>query len=192
MFHTKMTPKTRPTPSALKWLAEKRARVAGDLEQALFLAVELTQHADKLRDDLAALDRTVRIYDSKIDPETIEPIYAWKGHYGQRGALRGFVLTFLKGHAPEAISSGNIEAMVHAQFGLTFATPLERRRWYDNSFRGVLKKLVTDGLVERVVPANQLDKRDLSWRFIGEGAPTLDALTKSATRAAGARAVARS
>lgn len=41
------------TPSALKWLAEKRARLANDLEQTRKIAIELTQKADALESDLA-------------------------------------------------------------------------------------------------------------------------------------------
>lgn len=55
------SPHIKQTPSALKWLAEKRARLANDLEQTRKIASELTQKADALQSDLAALDRSLRL-----------------------------------------------------------------------------------------------------------------------------------
>ena len=108
----------KPTPSALKWLAQKRARVANEYEQTLVIALELTQRADRLKQDLEALDRALGIYDARIQASSIEPVNGWRGNYGKRGALREFVLDTLKARAPESKSTDNIAALVIAHFGL--------------------------------------------------------------------------
>lgn len=58
----------KKTPSALKWLAEKRARTAHDLKQTVRIATEVARRLAGLNLDLPALARSVRIYDARIDP----------------------------------------------------------------------------------------------------------------------------
>lgn len=82
----------KPTPSALKWLAEKRARVAFDLDFDLPLIADLQAKAAALQEDLAAIDRSIGLYDETIDPCTIEPVNGWRGNYGKRGALKAAVV----------------------------------------------------------------------------------------------------
>lgn len=69
----------KQTPSALKWLAERRARVAHDVEQTRRIAAELAHRAQQLEGDLAALDHSIRLYDRRVDVEH-------KGH--ARGPFR--------------------------------------------------------------------------------------------------------
>ena len=137
------------TPSALKWLAEKRARTAHDLEQTGRIAAEVDKRLADLKLDLAALDRAVRIYDSRIDPTKIEAVNGWQGSYGKRGALREAVAGVLKAHAPDWVPTDAVEMLVRLELGLAFESAQERKRWYDNTFRDALKKLVSDGLAER-------------------------------------------
>jgi hypothetical protein len=119
------------TPSALKWLAEKRARVAHDLTQTARLADDLARRSEELRVDLAALDHSIRLYDANIDPASIGTVAGWKGRYGSRGAMRETIEAVLQELAPEWVSTDNLEMLVCARLGLTFETPLQRKRWYD-------------------------------------------------------------
>lgn len=69
------------TPSSLKWLIIKRSRLSGQLERLLpkldSLRGEFEQmeaEVNRLRDQLAALDRTFLLHDIQIDPTGIEPV----------------------------------------------------------------------------------------------------------------------
>lgn len=178
----------KPTPSALKWLAEKRARVANELEQVQSIAQELNQKAEMLGQDLAALDRSLRVYDPRIDPSAIEPVNGWQGNYGKRGALRNFILDTLKSQYPEWMGTDVIGALVIAHFGLTFEVPAVRAHWHAGTFRGTLKKLAFDGYLEKHRPPEYHHGNATLWRFKTEGSTTLAALQQSATKAAAARA----
>src|SRR5262245_8303816 len=129
----------RKTPSALKWLAEARGRSAGDLERLERLARETEARMEEGRKDLAAYDRTIKAFDAAIDPTEIEPVYAWKGKYGQRGALRSLVLSIVEQSGADGIESRCVAALVIAEFGLEFPLPQLRTTWLENTLRPVLK-----------------------------------------------------
>jgi hypothetical protein len=63
-------------------MAEKRARVAHNLEQTARLAAQMARRTEELRVDLAALDRSIRLLDAAIDPTRIGEVAGWKGRYG--------------------------------------------------------------------------------------------------------------
>jgi len=179
------------TPSALKWLAEKRARLANDLEQTRKFALELTQKAQVLETDLAALDRSLRLYDGRIEPANIEPVNGWQGNYGKRGALRQAVIEVLREISPEWMTTSNISTLICVKFGLDFPTWTARKLWYDGSFRSTLKKLDADGLVDRESDLDLEGPMVARWRWKDAGGLTLDALVQSATKAADVRATAQ-
>ena len=163
----------KKTPSALKWLAEKRARIAHDLEQTERIVSDMTLRRDGLRFDLAALDRTLAIYDPAINPESIGSVNGWQGKAGKRGSLRTTILNVLKSHEPEWVSTANIEAVVTFELGLSFELPSLRRHWYNGSFRGTLKKLLADGLAEREKDPTEYQNEVGRWRWKQEKAKTL-------------------
>jgi hypothetical protein len=156
------------TPSALKWLAEKRGRLAHDLGQTRQIAADVNARVAALEVDLAAVDRAITIFDTNIDPERIEAVNA-HGRYGKRGALKDCILGMLRAHGAEGaewVATQNIEMLVCLELGLTFETPAVRKRWYDNSFAKQLRLFVEQGLVERLH-----DPRDSSvemgrWRWL--------------------------
>ncbi len=162
----------KKTPSALKWLAEKRARVAHDLAQTERIVAGLTERLEALRVDLAALDRTLGIYDPSIDPDAIGSVNGWQGKAGHRGALRGTVLKVLEDHAPDWVSTVNVEALVTMNLGLFFELPELRSHWYAGSFRSTLKKLVLSGLVEKDDDSG-LPNGMVRWRLKQEKVRTL-------------------
>lgn len=155
----------KPTPSALKWLAEKRARLAFDLEFNLKLIADLQVKADALQEDLAAVDRSIRLYDEKLDPSSIEPVNGWRGNYGKRGALKEAVLEVLETSAPNWVSTDAVESAIRAKFGLVFETPLVRKHWYNGSFRNALKTLVAAGRVERLQDPDTPTRETGYWRI---------------------------
>jgi len=153
------------TPSALKWLAEKRGRLAHDLLQTRQIAADVNARVASLEVDLAAVDRAITIFDANIDPERIEPVNA-HGRYGKRGALRDSVLAALKAHGVEWVATENIEALVCLELGLAFETPAVRKKWYDNSLRKQLKRFVEEGLVERQHDVADLGVETGRWRWL--------------------------
>ena len=166
------------TPSALKWLAEKRARVAHDLEQTERIAADVAKRLGSLRLDLDALDRAVRIHDPSVDPSAIAPVNGWKGHYGKRGALKETVRSILMGHYGEWLATDNIEVLVCLKLNITFESPSERKRWYDNSFRRILKNFVAEGLIERRHDPEEFTREVGYWRWASGVAPTLAELAQ--------------
>lgn len=184
-------------PSALKWLAEKRARIAGELKSALQLSEHLLEDVEEANEaletakrlleaarqkevraleELAALDQVVVMYDQGIDPSLIEPIKAWEGTYGKRGALRQFLIDTLQAAAPRYLSTKELEYATISNFSLVFEHPNERTHWYGGSFRNTIKVLASQGLIER--KNNQVSHSPVVgyWRWKQEQTKTLAAL----------------
>lgn len=71
------------TPSSLKWLVDKRARLVQEIRrteiEAGSIGLELEKRCDALRRDLAALDRVLSLHEIAIDPESIPPINGQRG-----------------------------------------------------------------------------------------------------------------
>lgn len=130
------------TPPPLKWLSEKRARLAGKLQKqtralqagqarsAKLLAdiSRLQASIAELRVDLRALDATIGIYDCRVRPTSIEPVAAWQGKYGERGALKRFLVQELKRDAGAWLSTNYRAAVACERFSLSFDTELAYRR----------------------------------------------------------------
>ena len=83
------------TPSALKWLAEERAALAGELVRLDRLLAELEARRCKVQQQLSFMDGAIRQFDEDLTPEAIRPVNAWKGKYGKRGALKALVIELL-------------------------------------------------------------------------------------------------
>lgn len=66
------------TPSSLKWLVDKRARLVSEIDrrekEAKLIALEMEKSCDALRRDLAAIDRALSLHEIAVDPESIQPI----------------------------------------------------------------------------------------------------------------------
>jgi hypothetical protein len=189
----------KKTPTALRWLAEKRARTAGDLasccraaemiameieamQSDLFLSQQYLEAAiakkDRLTTDLAALDQTLVIYDSGIRPGEIEPIRSWSGQYGKRGALKDFLIETLKSRSPEFVSSTELSLIVIMRFSLHFDNKEAKTHWYKGAFKNTLKVLAAQGRVERGTGRLVLSGTPGIWRWKSTEQPTLAELAK--------------
>lgn len=174
-------------PSALKWLAEQRARKASELlvyEQICKrletdvneLRTELAEAELKLRAteqkkdtagaELSALDRVVGVFDADINPEAIPQINGWAGRYGKRGALSRFLLDAIQAAYPESLSTKELELRVIEHFMLTFEIREQHRHWYAGTFRGTLKRLCANGAIEQGLPDTYLRNQVSTWRWI--------------------------
>lgn len=175
----------KKVPSALKWLAEKRARVAGQLraseathqhiaQQIAALEKELasiravqalaTLKVTEHRAALAALDSTIVLYDDKIDPSAIGAVNGWAGRYGKNGALREFLLSVLRARSPEFVSTSELALLAMTEFSLFFAHWKDRKTWYNNSLRNAVKSLERDGEAERSTEAHGGGADVQGWR----------------------------
>lgn len=193
----------KKTPAALKWLAEKRARIAGELESCNQLLDILEGNADEIRlqlkeseqlqlpvrakmariaHELASIDQTVLLYDAALRPDLIEPIFARQGNYGKHGALKRFLVETLKSRAPEFVDTSTLAALTIEKFSLTFEHPTIRAQWFRGSFRNTIKVLATRGYVERRHSALSRGGELGSWRWKQDVAPTLAELSQQQGR----------
>ena len=181
-------------PSALKWLAEKRARVAGELESCVQVKATLVTDFDTLRlklctteemlaaatrksvrlaEELDALDKTMVIYDPAIKPGDIKPIHEWRGSYGKRGRLRQFLIETFQSRAPEFVTTSEMAMLVIMNFAMVFDSAESRRLWLNGSLRGALKLLANQGFLERDPNCETKSGVPMGWRWKGAVQPTL-------------------
>jgi hypothetical protein len=189
----------KKVPSALKWLAEKRARIAGQVQasqQVLELAsaqveslerelvamkafhahsaAKVAQHTE----ELACLDGSVVIYDASLDPREIGTVNGWAGRYGKRGALREFLIQVLESRAPDYVSTSELALLTMAEFSLVFDHWKLRKTWYEHSLRNALKGLKAQGRIEASVDPLLVDQGTeiRGWRIKRECPQSLAAL----------------
>ncbi len=160
------------TPSALKWLAEKRARLAHDHQLTGRLASELAERHQWLQDRIAALDDTIRLYDEDIDPTAIAPIAA-QGRYGQRGVIRKTMLKHLSDASPEWMSTTVLEARLVIDFSLVFPSAADRTRWRRNTLCAALRKLCKAGVLQRLHDPEDCGGEVGYWRIAQAATPSL-------------------
>ena len=86
----------RKTPAYLKGLAETRGRLAGDVQRYQQVLAEVTASLVKAQVELNACDTLIRKFDERLDPGLVQPIHAWQGRYGKRGALREAIVELLQ------------------------------------------------------------------------------------------------
>ena len=136
-----------------------------------------------MRLDLVSLDRTIKVFDARLDPLKIEPIHAHR-RPGTRGSMRAAMLQVLKDGAPEWLGTDVIETFVTARLALTFETPAARKRWYVNVFRKQLKRFVEEGLADRLEPPDERPVEMGRWRLKVSEVPTLAALRETTAASA--------
>jgi hypothetical protein len=139
----------KKTPSALKWLAETRARTAHDLAESERVQTAVVARVARLREELAALDRTMTVFDPGIEPARVQAVQGHRPEYGQRGNLTGAIGRILQAQTPHYVSTELLLLLLCAEFGLEFATPQELSRWRKNVVARRLRHMLDQGLVER-------------------------------------------
>ena len=195
MVNPKVSFPARKLPSYLKGLVDSRARADGHV-QSLAPAVAAAREAlvratATLRRNEASLSRAhvardacdtlLRKWNEAIDTDDIAPVHAWKGRYGERGALQRQVLVFVDAAGAAGVATGALADQLAALFDLTFLNRPARRRWVD-SVVGRLKVSVQRGLVERV-PATDIGATGKVWRRAQPVANSLDSLVQQAETA---------
>lgn len=199
-------PKSKTHPY-LKGLAETRARAAGDYEKASQAIAERTRVLQHLTQQFEissrvavealsaaekqaatamtireACDQLIFRLNNELAPEDIEPISAWQGRYGRRGALSQAIQQIIEVAYPAEVSTGEITAKIQEKFGLSFGTGRERRLWKRVSILGRLKILADKGLIERLHDTTLGATEPGRWRALpSQYAP--DSLIDFATKA---------
>jgi len=139
----------KKTPSALKWLAETRARTAHDLAESERIQEAVLARTKKLREELASLDRTLTIYDPSLQPDQVQAVQGHRPSYGQRGNLTAAIARILQAQSPHYVSTELLLVLLCAEFNLQFETPQELSRWRKNVVARRLRHMLDQGLVER-------------------------------------------
>ena len=192
----------KKVPTILKQLAERKARLAGELNtcnlMAEPLAIEITYlkarlnttevllqasvtKKERLLKELAEIDKNIVDVWPSVNPNAIDPIQAWKGKYGKRGALKNFVYETLKSRSPAFVPTNEISVLAIIEFSLVFENASIRKHWYKDSLRGALVALFKGGIIEKgTLQISSVSGTVGSWRLKQESQPTLAALSAQA------------
>jgi len=145
------------TSSHLKWLLNEWAALTGAMQS---LHAREARAGEELRtvrrerqfceERLAALERVVGLLTQGAVLCAPATVNATQGAYGERGALRRFLLDSLEASAPEPLNTFALTRLVIGHFGLPVATSRERKAFADNKLRPALRRLRAQGLVEPV------------------------------------------
>lgn len=118
---------------------------------------------------IAALDATMSLVHTNVNPQAAGTVQAWAGKYGARGGLGGFIGEVLKQVAPKPLTTTVIIDLAAAQFGLTFGTPKDRRnlrKSVSSALTSLLKRELIEPLHDRKAGSHG------SWRW-GRTLPTV-------------------
>ena len=160
------------TPPELKWLLVERATLAGDIARLEKSREHLAQEISKHQARVDALDTTMRLLESKLNVRAAGSIRRHTVEYGQRGALRAFVIETLKAASPGATDT---KAVVHgaiAHFGLVFSSRADFTSFAKNSVKRELLRLKEKGLVEALHPTGGRSTVGI-WRWKKGDLPTI-------------------
>lgn len=175
----------RQVPSYLKGLAETRARADADAQRLQKLATEIAEELAEAQRTVDSCDVLIRKFDSRLNPELIEPIRAWKGRYGLRGALRNSIERQLREAYPAELTTSEIAWALQVEFKLDFVHRAEKAHWQHNTVSRTLKVIVERG---QAVPLHDVSRGSSGevgrWRWISDDALSLDHL-RAQTVAAG-------
>ena len=161
--------------SHLRELTETRANAAGEIRHYERILAEVQELLAIARSDLAACDRLIRKYDVRLDPTRIKPVRA-RTQYGGSGRLRKAIVQVLREVYPGNLTTSQIAIEIQLQFGIEFATPFERKRWFDNSLTRALRAMLRDGIVERLHNPRVNTGEAGRWRVRSSSGPSADHL----------------
>jgi hypothetical protein len=156
------------TPPEIKWLLNQRAAVAGSIQRSAQRQASLERKHAKLlnalsaiqrkiaatkaqllkrQKSLEALDTTLSLVSTRVNPAAAGLVNATAGKYGVRGGLRQFVTETLQAAYPEPVPLMRLLELAKAHFGIVLVTPAEVKA-FRSSIRGTLERLRKAGRVE--------------------------------------------
>jgi hypothetical protein len=174
-------------------MLNERAALAGEVRKANVTRGRLLAKQDKLQRQLAAvetllarsqvaesrvqasidaLDVTMALAHSLVEPTAGGEVCAWAGKYGKRGGLGEFIEGVLRNAAPEPVTTTVLINLASQHFGLSLPLPKDRR-----AFRKSVSSALTSLLKRQLIkPMHSRDEGSHGlWRWTG-GQVTLAAL----------------
>ena len=163
------------TPPGLKWALNQRALLSGRADKLAARVAELQVQLHSTLADMAALDATIALLDSRARPDALGSIHGWAGTYGKRGDILRFIQEVLRSVGSGGLDTGTLGRTVIDHFGLEFESVDLRNKFINGTVRSALRRLEARGLAERV-GENAPRHLPRVWRW-KEG-PTLEDLAR--------------
>lgn len=163
------------TASYVRGLTETRAYAAGEIQRYQQILVDVQEQLSAAQMDMAACDRLIKKYDSRLDPTKIEPVRATK-RYGRYGNLRQAIVESLRDVYPGELTTTLIALEIQIRFGIDFITPAQRKGWVNCSVASALRALVAAGIVERLHDPRVITGEAGRWRLRSGSGPSADRL----------------
>lgn len=155
----------------MKGLVENRARLDAECIRLSRLIEDLTTKLRKASKQREACDRLITRQNSQVRVAQIQPIFAWQGHYGPRGALRQAIIDQIRLAYPSSISTTALIKNLEVAFGLCFVTSGQRQAWIKNSIKPRLRELANAKVIIRLHdPAANAGVTGV-WEWAPEGPP---------------------
>lgn len=164
----------------MKGLVETRARADAECTRLPQLIDDLTAQLHKAQVERDSCDQLITKLNSQIQPRQIDPIHAWQGRYGKRGAFKQAILNLVKAAYPNSIPTTHLSYCLEATFELTFATRDERKHWVHYSIANQLRALVRNNLIERIHDPKVITGKTGYWRWIPPDQANADLKTLAA------------
>ena len=140
--------------------------MAHDLADSERVQQAVVERTNKLREELAALDRTLTVYDSNLCPASVQPVRGHRPAYGQRGGLTAAIARVLQAQSPHYVSTDLLLLILCAEFNLEFETPRELSRWRKNVVARRLRHMLDSGVVEREQDPTIWTVEHGRWRWL--------------------------
>lgn len=139
-------------PSSLKWLIDRRGRVAGEIEKierSLSRCQALVDDLEKLKAILKSVDETLGLHEIQVDPVNIPNIRSKLLYVNlPYGEISRSILLCLKANIGARVSSDQITDFVAIRAMDFSSTPIPRRQ-LTISVRNRLQAMHRNGLVVR-------------------------------------------
>lgn len=167
--------------TTVRQLAERHARLKGEVAKLDDLMADIARSRAQMQTKADATAVLLTSFDERIEPARIEPVEAYKGRYGEHGALKSAILQHVRVASPEGISVVLLSRLLRADFGLEFLTRAKEQAWVVSSVWPQLRRLAEQDILEKFKLGPH--KNDLTyWRVkaAAGGEPTLEELCRQA------------
>ena len=120
---------------------------------------------------IRSFDTVIGLMHQTVRPDAAGSVQAWAGRYGNRGALRQFLLNSVKDAYPRSVTTEAIVSAVIHRFNLGIGSPRELKKLRD----GVRKRLSEMQHKEGLLTSHRVGKVARAWSW--NSGPTLAELT---------------
>jgi hypothetical protein len=153
-------------PSYLKGLVETRARADAYIQRLDAVIGEAQERLAKAKAERDACDTLIGAYNPSLDPNSIEPIRAWRGRYGKRGERVQALRDFVRAAYPQAVSTAEAAWHLALKFEMDFANAKAREQWKKMAVRNPLRLMAEQGEIERLELEGLEGLMTSSWRWV--------------------------